>query len=41
MYKRQIDTESEMEKLIELGVDGVMTDRPSVLQKVMKKKNLI
>ena len=36
-----IDTESEIEKLIELGVDGVMTDRPSVLQKVMKKKNLI
>ena len=36
-----IDTESEMEKLIELGVDGLMTDRPSVLYRVMKKKNLI
>jgi len=36
-----IDTELEMEKLIELGVDGLMTDRPSVLFKVMKKNNLI
>ena len=36
-----INTKSEMEKLIELGVDGLMTDRPSVLFKVMKKNNLI
>ena len=30
-----------MENLIELGVDGLMTDRPSILFKVMKEKNLI
>ena len=36
-----INTELEMEKLIELGIDGLMTDRPSVLFKVMKRNNLI
>ena len=36
-----IDKRQEMEDLIELGVDGLMTDRPSILFKVMKEKNLI
>ncbi len=30
-----IDDEPEMRRLIELGVDGVMTDRPSVLVAVL------
>ena len=36
-----IDKRQEMENLIELGVDRLMTDRPSILFKVMKEKNLI
>ena len=36
-----IDEEEEMDNLIKLGVDGLMTDRPSVLYKVLKEKNLI
>ena len=36
-----INEEKEMNNLIDLGVDGLMTDRPSVLHKVLKDKNLI
>lgn len=31
-----IDDESEMKYLAEIGVDGIMTDRPSVLSKVLR-----
>lgn len=31
-----VDTEAEMRDLIALGVDGVMTDRPSLLKEVME-----
>ena len=37
----EINEEKEMNNLIDLGVDGLMTDRPSVLHKVLKDKNLI
>jgi len=30
-----------MEELIELGVDGLMTDKPSTLMEVIKERNLI
>ena len=36
-----IDKKSEMEELIELGVDGLMTDKPSTLMEVIKERNLI
>lgn len=36
-----IDDESEMNRLISLGVDGLMTDKPTVLLKVLKEKRLI
>jgi len=36
-----IDEESEINNLIDLGVDGVMTDKPSILMKVLKKRSLI
>ena len=32
-----IDKKSEMEELIELGVDGLMTDKPSTLMKLIKE----
>lgn len=35
-----IDDEDEMRRLIELGVHGLMTDRPSVLKKVLMEKKL-
>jgi glycerophosphoryl diester phosphodiesterase len=35
-----IDAASEMEALIDLGVHGIMTDRPTVLRDVLKKCNL-
>ncbi|MFT5432717.1 MAG: glycerophosphoryl diester phosphodiesterase [Myxococcota bacterium] len=35
-----IDDPSEMERLIELGVDGLMTDRPRILRDVLMKHRL-
>jgi glycerophosphoryl diester phosphodiesterase len=34
-----IDDAAEMNRLLDLGVDGIMTDRPSVLKDVLVKRN--
>jgi glycerophosphoryl diester phosphodiesterase len=33
-----IDEPAEMHRLLDLGVDGIMTDRPSVLKAVMLER---
>ncbi len=33
-----IDEPDEMDRLLDLGVDGIMTDRPSVLRDVLKRR---
>jgi glycerophosphoryl diester phosphodiesterase len=33
-----IDDPAEMERLLDLGVDGIMTDRPSVLKEVLVRR---
>lgn len=33
-----IDDEAEMERLLDLGVDGILTDRPSVLKGVLERR---
>ncbi|MBI1239324.1 MAG: glycerophosphodiester phosphodiesterase [Alphaproteobacteria bacterium] len=33
-----IDEEADMERLLDLGVDGLMTDRPSVLKAVLQQR---
>ncbi len=35
-----IDEPDEMEYLLNLGVDGIMTDKPLVLKQILQKKNL-
>jgi len=35
-----IDDEATMEMLIDRGVDGIMTDRPTLLREVLKRRNL-
>ena len=35
-----IDDEAEMEDLVALGVDGIMTDRPSVLESVLQRRGV-
>jgi glycerophosphoryl diester phosphodiesterase len=35
-----VDDEDEMERLIDAGVDGLMTDRPSVLKEVLVRRGL-
>ncbi len=35
-----IDDAAEMERLLDMGVDGIMTDRPAVLKKVLKARGL-
>ncbi|HEX3541191.1 MAG TPA: glycerophosphodiester phosphodiesterase [Acidimicrobiales bacterium] len=35
-----IDDAEEMERLIDLGVDGIMTDRPSVLDQVLRARGV-
>jgi glycerophosphoryl diester phosphodiesterase len=34
-----IDDENEMIRLLDLGVDGIMTDRPESLKKVLLSRN--
>jgi glycerophosphoryl diester phosphodiesterase len=33
-----VDDEAEMERLLDLGVDGIMTDRPTVLKSVLESR---
>lgn len=35
-----IDDEAEMTRLLELGVDGLMTDRPAVLRRVLQDRDV-
>jgi glycerophosphoryl diester phosphodiesterase len=35
-----IDDEQEMHRLLDLGVDGIMTDRPQVLRRVFEERGL-
>ena len=35
-----IDDAAEMERLLDLGVDGVMTDRPSVLEPILQRRGV-
>ena len=35
-----IDDAPEMERLLDLGVDGIMTDRPAVLRQVLQRRGL-
>ena len=33
-----IDDPAEIERLLDLGVDGIMTDRPAVLREVLERR---
>ena len=35
MHIWTIDERAQMERLLDLGVDGIMTDRPAVLKEVL------
>lgn len=35
-----IDEAAEMHRLLDLGVDGIMTDRPQVLKQVFEERGL-
>lgn len=35
-----IDEEADMHRLLDLGVDGIMTDRPSLLRAVLRSRGL-
>ncbi|HVE93413.1 MAG TPA: glycerophosphodiester phosphodiesterase [Acidimicrobiales bacterium] len=35
-----IDDEAEMDRLVDLGVDGIMTDRPSLLESVLQRRGV-
>ena len=35
-----IDDPTEMERLLDMGVDGIMTDRPAVLKEVLTARGL-
>ena len=34
-----IDDPAEMDELLELGVDGIMTDRPAILKDVLVRRS--
>jgi glycerophosphoryl diester phosphodiesterase len=33
-----VDEPAEIERLLDLGVDGIMTDRPAVLKEVLQRR---
>jgi glycerophosphoryl diester phosphodiesterase len=33
-----VDDDSEMDRLLDMGVDGIMTDRPAVLRAVLERR---
>ncbi len=35
-----VNQEAEMERLIDLGVDGIITDRPAMLKAVLSRRGL-
>jgi glycerophosphoryl diester phosphodiesterase len=35
-----INDDSEMDRLLDLGVDGIMTDRPEVLREVFERRGI-
>ena len=35
-----VDDEAEMERLLDLGADGIMTDRVTALKKVFERRGL-
>jgi len=35
-----IDEESEMDRLLDLGVDGIMTDHPELLRRVFERRGI-
>lgn len=35
-----VDDANEMERLIDLGIDGIMTDRPRILKEVLRRRGL-
>jgi glycerophosphoryl diester phosphodiesterase len=35
-----IDDEAEMHRLVDLGVDGIMTDHPTLLKQVLESRGL-
>ena len=36
-----IDDAAEMDRLLDLGVDGIMTDRPAVLKDVLERRGAV
>ena len=38
MHVWTIDEPDEMDRLLDLGVDGIMTDRPAVLRDVLERR---
>ena len=40
MHVWTIDDQETMNKLIDLGVDGLMTDKPSILKKALIARDL-
>jgi glycerophosphoryl diester phosphodiesterase len=36
-----INNPNEMEELIDMGIDGIVTDEPDILMNVIKNRNLL